>query len=244
MVPGPSGFGWMGLDVDLREFAKAIRTLEVLSERAVPYAAREGLNAIAFGLQREWQGQIRRAFVLRNNFTVRSVRVEKAAGLDLAAMRAVVGSVAPYMAEQEFGATHTKKGKHGVPVPTSSAAGQAPGASRTRPVQRRNYHSAIRLRARISGTRERKNAAAIAQAVRSGNRTAFIETATGRKGIVRITGTRTLKVRMIWDLSRDAVRTKPEPTLGRAMKIMDGRSMSLMTAAVESQIERALKHRR
>lgn len=234
----------MGIKTDLREFEKAAKTLEDVRSKALPYAAREGINTIAFELQREWQGQIKRAFVLRNSFTARSVRVEKAKGLDVRSMKAVVGSVAPYMDEQEFGATKTKHGKHGVPVPTSSAAGQAQGATRTRPVQRRNYQSAIQLRNRISGTRQRKNAAAIAQAVRSGTRTAFIETSSGRKGIVRITGTKRLKLRMIWDLSKDSVRTAPEPTLGRSMKSMDGRSMSIMAAAIEKQIERALMRRR
>ena len=62
-----------------------------------------------------------RTFVLRNQWTVRTVRVEGARGLDVRTMQSTVGSLAPYLETQEQGGTVRGKGAHGYRRPTKRA---------------------------------------------------------------------------------------------------------------------------
>lgn len=155
----------MQVTVDFSNVAKAVKALERVSVEAVPHAARDALNTLAFEGRRVWRDEIDRAFVLRNTFTQRSLRVEKATIGRVADMRASLGSTQDYMAQQEQGAIKSAKGKHGVPIPTRAASGEAEGSMpRQKPVRRANRMSAISLRKRAGRTRAQRNAIAIAQA--------------------------------------------------------------------------------
>lgn len=207
--------------IDVSDLRRLERDLETLKSKAVPYALRNSLNTAAFEGRKLWLEEQRGELVLRNTWTARQVRVEKARGLNVRNMVAVVGSLAPYMREQEFGGRRSGGGRHGLPIPTSVAAGQGMGTQpRTRLVRGANKLGAIRLttRGRNRGHRRQRNAIAIAQAIKSGSKYVFLELENS-KGIFQITGGRRKpRIRMIWDISRGSVVIPPHPTLGPALE--------------------------
>lgn len=232
----------MRIEFDSRGFEQFERALGGMASRAIPHAVRNGLNKAAFEARKSWQAQIKEDFVLRNKYTVGSIRYTKARGVRLSQMEASVGSVADYMALQEKGGTIGKEGKHGVSIPTPSAAGQGMKTQpRTKPVQKKNYLSAIRLRRRVSGARQRKNAVAIIMALKTGSRVAFLDLGR-RKGFFRILGggdqKGRLRVRMIWDVSKPAVSIPATPTLKRTLEDFTPRMAGFYVDALQDQIER------
>jgi len=230
------------LSVDMKDMILLRSKLGELSKKAVPFAVRNGLNTVAFTARKEWVGRMPRALQLRNKFTVNSVRVEKATGYDIDSMQSVVGSVAPYMLAQEQGATKTAHGKHGVPIPTTSAAGQAMSApKRTKEVRKKNWQSALSLAPRISyGVRQYRNAVAIANAAKTGG-VVFLDLGR-RKGIFRITGTPKgqMRFRMLWAMSKRSVRIKPTPTLEPTVEAMSYQGPRIFELELQKQVERTL----
>jgi hypothetical protein len=209
------------MKVELKGFPKLERDLQTFAKKAVPYAARNGLNGSAFALQDEWRGEVRRTFTLRNQYTVRAIRVDKAQGLDLRTMQAVTGSVAPYMADQEEGATvRGKSGKKAIPAP--AAAGQAPGGKRARTVRVGLRLSSISINepATQSYGKRRANAIAIAVALRRGDRFAMLHRRKGGgRGIFEIRGgKRNVRTKLIWDTRKRSVRVPAAPTLQSSIK--------------------------
>lgn len=228
-VPGPQGsyayIEWKGLD-------RALRDLELFAEKAVPYAIRAALNAVAFETQRTWRLRMSQTMVLRNKWTERSALVERATGLAPHAMFATVGSKLDYLEKQESGFTESKSGKHGIPIPTGFSAGQEGANPRTRLVSGRRWLSRINLTKRPSAnSRPARNHAAIAAARKSGSRHVLLEVRGGKKGIFELVGGRggggagrqasTLK--MVWDLSHGSVSVESNPTLARAVRFVTER---------------------
>jgi hypothetical protein len=227
------------ISVEMRGLERLRADLGKFAKQALPAAARNTLNTLAFDARREWVQQVGRKFVLRNKYTVSSLRIEKAQGFNLATMESKVGSVVPYMAEQEEGHTETARGKHGVPVPTSSAAGMAKRATRTKQVQRKNYLSAIQLAGKVSGIRQRRNAVAIRLAGKTGG-VAFLDLGQKRKGLFRVkqTSKGRFTVRMIYDLSKRTVKLKPTPTLQLTLKVIGPRVPRILGAELLAQAKR------
>jgi hypothetical protein len=85
------------LRIDVRGINELQRALEQASKRSVPYAARDSLNTLAFEGRKIWQGEMRQALTLRNQFTERRALVERARGYQLKTMEAVLGHTEPYM---------------------------------------------------------------------------------------------------------------------------------------------------
>jgi hypothetical protein len=221
-----------GLKQAAKQFDKAANAMD--------HARREYVNALAFEARREWLQRIENAFVLRNTFTRRSIQVDKARVAKGQAIESRVGSTAPYMDEQEDGGTKSAKGKHGTPIPTSSAAGQGMKARpRTREVTSRNRMGAIHLAGSVSGSRHRRNAAAIAIAIRRGTRVAFLDFGR-KKGIFRIIeGKKRVRVRMLWDLSQKSVTTPKTPTLGPTIRdISKAQRIRMGIDAMRNQLKR------
>jgi hypothetical protein len=211
----------MTIDVKLVGYKKLEQDLGTFAKKAVPYAARNGLNGSAFALQDEWRGEVRRTFTLRNQYTVRSIQVDKAQGLDLRTMQAVTGSVAPFMSDQEEGATvHGKAGKKAIPGP--AAAGQAPGGKRTRKVRVGLRLSSITIdQPSTQGYGKRRaNAVAIAVAIRKGERFAMLNRRKGGgRGLFEVRGNkRGARVRLLYNMSKRSVRVPAAPTLQRSIK--------------------------
>lgn len=123
--------------MDVSEIDKFEReTLKKVKAIAFPLAVQATLNTMAFKSMQKAKKTIKEDFVNRNTFTERSVRFERAKTLKMADMVSTVGSIAPYMREQEEGAKKTSKGKHGLRIPTGAAAGQSQLFPRRRPVKK------------------------------------------------------------------------------------------------------------
>jgi hypothetical protein len=227
------------ITVDMRGLEKYCEDLGKFAKKALPAAARGSLNTLAFDARSEWAQQVGRKFILRNRYTVNSLRIEKAQGFHVASMESKVGSVAPYMAEQEEGFTERARGKHGVAVPTSSAAGLSKRAARTKQVQQKNYLTAIQVAAKVRGIRQRRNAVAIRRAASTGG-VAFLDLGTKRKGLFRVkpTSKGRFTVRMIYDLSKKSLKVKATPTLHLALKVIEPRVPRIFGSELVAQAKR------
>jgi hypothetical protein len=202
---------WKGLD-------EIKRDLETMQKRAVPYAMKEALNVSAHLTSIIWEDEIEKSFTLRNQYTRKSIRVERARGLNVRNMRAVVGTISPYLPKDESGATIRGKGKSKA-VPTAVAAGQRFGATRTRPVRPFKSIQLPKLPAAVEGyANARFNAASMAIARRKGSQFALLRRKQGGMGIFRLgSGKRRMNPRLVWNLSRSSVKLRPIPTLARTL---------------------------
>ena len=228
-----------GVNVDLTDFRKLERLLENFATKSIPFAARNALNEIAFEARKEWtEVQLPKAFILRNTWTAKGIRYEKATGRNIAGMHSKVGSLRDYMLPREEGSTQTKRGKHGVAIPQSGAAGQGPKQVRTRPVRRANYLSSLSMVKRVGGSKRQQNAVAIAMAKKSGQ-SVFLEVGR-RKGIFKVGGGKQKKPRLklLYDLSHSAVTTKPIPTLERTIDAVRPRFLSIHMKHMEAELTR------
>lgn len=224
--------------IDLREIENLAKDLDRFARKAVPHATRDALNASAFEGRRRWIEEQKRVFTTRNTWTTRQVRVEKARGVNIRTMDAILGSTAHFMDEREFGETKQRKGKHGVPIPTTHARGGSP----KRLVRRPNRMPNIRLSKKSTGggSAKKQRAIAIRQAFKKGNKYTFLEDGR-RKGIVRLMGSRKrVKFRTVWDLSKPSVRVKPMPTLGPALQRLEP---ALGPIWAQALIQQAKRHR-
>jgi len=230
------------ITIDTRDFGKLHDELEKFRKTALPYAQRNALNDCAFELRKQWQSEIKRAFVIRSPFTERSIRVDKATGLDTRTMKSVTGSVASYMGDQEEGATVHGRGKHKA-IPAPAAGGGAPGSNQRPGLVRARYRvSAIQVGhpSLAKYGRRRQNAVVMAIAIRKGERFAILNRIKGGKGIFEVRGLkRSGKTKLIWDLSRSTVKVKPAPTMHRAAVICAPRFQKLTENALLNQLKRA-----
>lgn len=220
------------------DWKKLQRDLEKFAKRAMPYAMRDAVNTAAFEARRVWGDEIRRTFTTRNTFTAGpALRVEKARSGTGRAIEARLGSIAEYMPRQEFGATVSgRRGHKGIPGPT--AAGQAAGSVRTKPV-RRGFRQGgiIAIKTTGGATRHQRNAIALARAKKAGSRFVVLERPRGGKGVFLLSGgKRRITTRLLWDVSRRSVRLSPKPTLEPTLKRIGERMDAIMTAAVLKQL--------
>lgn len=232
----------MFITIDTSDFKRLHAELEKFRQKALPHAQRNALNGCAFELQKSWRSEVRGAFINRNQFTERSIRVDQARGIDTRSMRAVTGSIADYMDEQEEGATIHGKGARKA-IPSAYAGGGKPGGG----IRPRVVRSAFRLsgigvnHSGLKGYgRRRQNAIAIAIAVRKGERFALLNRAkAGGKGIFEVRGLKKrASVKLVWDFSRGSVHIKPEPTMHRAVAVSSSRFQSIVHAALLEQLKR------
>ena len=201
--------------IDDREIKQLEADLQTFARRAIPFASRNTLNSTAFTARLEWQVEVRNKLITRNKFTENSIRVDKAKGLDVSRQEAVVGSIAPYMEDQEFGGSKSKKGKEGVAIPTTYSAGQGDNARpRTRLPRKPNKMANIRIKHnKLRGSRKQRNLVAIQEAITTGNKYVFLDLSR-RKGLFKIVGgKRNPRLKMVWDLTRQSVRIPATPTL-------------------------------
>ncbi len=226
------------ITIEFHGLRELVRDLRAAREKALPYAIRNALNTAAFEARKVWQGEIRRTFTTRNQYTERSILVERARGLDPRRMRSFVGSTADYMAKQESGAVIRGRGQH-KPIPGPVAAGLPPGAKRTKLVRSPNKLSAIKVARARGATVQQRWAIAIGQARREGRKFVLLERPRGGKGLFRLGGGRKRStVRLLWDLSRSSVRVPAEPTLGRTLKAIEPKLAHIYQAALVEQFQR------
>jgi len=206
-------------EIDIREVREFEADLKTFASKAFPYATKATINTAAFETRKRYQENMRQELTLRNKWTAGSVRVEQARTLHVSRQESIVGSLADYMALQEFGGT-VSGGVGDKAIPTSYSAGQSEGARpRTHVPRKWAWMKRIRLQhTSIGGAKNRKqrNKIAVAQAVRTGNKFVWLDLGR-RDGIFRIVGgRRNPRIRMVWDLSRTSVTVPRTPLLGPA----------------------------
>lgn len=197
--------------------------LAVFNANGIPFASRHALNRTGWLTQKVAKGEIRNKMITRNKWSENSVRVAPTRSLNMGRQVVRVGSVQDYMATQEFGGTKTKKGKEGVRIATSYAAGQSRAKPRTRLPRGMNKIRRIQLtRASKKGVnRKQRNIIAIYEAAKAGRKFVFLDMGR-RKGIFRITGrskrSTKRKIRMVHDITRQSVRIPKNPWLEPSAK--------------------------
>lgn len=239
------------IDLDTKEIEKLTDDLERMARHSIPFAGREALTQIAFKARRISQNTIGQKFIERNQWTRRSVRASKAKGNSINTMSSEVGSTEGYMREQEFGSVQTSKGKHGMPIPTSSSAGQSRARPRTALPRPMNKMARIKLqRFRQKGkTPNQRLVVAVAMAVRNKRRHVFLELGKHkmRKGMYRVIGGRykgrgwpgNAKLEMVHDMTHYFVRIGPTPWLGPSVMVAMLRLGEEYEKALRFQLRRA-----
>ncbi len=223
--------------VDTRQLERLGNRLHRLAKKGVPHAMKNAVNKSAFAGRDAWQNKMRDEFVLRNRYTERSLRVEKARGLNPRHARGILGSTADYMADQEFGASITGGGKHGHPIPTSYSAGQMGAQPRTKLPRRPNALQRIKLSDRHKrGSRRQQVAATVAIAAKHNQRFVFLDLAR-TKGIFRLIGGKKKRLRMVHDLTHRTVRIRPTPTLGPMLREIEPRLVRIHEREVIAQLK-------
>lgn len=199
-----------------RDIKKLERDLKTFARKAFPFATKKTLNDAAFQTQRIARVDIKEDLTLRNRFTVQSIQVEQARTLQVSRQAAVVGSIADYMEDQEFGAIKSKKGKQGVQIATSYSAGQGENAQpRTRLPRKANTMAQIQLqrRRKKGSNRKQLNIIAIKQAAETGRKYVFLDLGK-RKGIFKVIGgKRRPKIKMVHDMTSQSVVIPRSPWL-------------------------------
>lgn len=209
------------IKIDDRDIKRLEGDLKAFAHRAYPFATKATVNSSAFHAQKEAKEEIGRKMITRNQFSKRSVLVNKTNTLNVNRQAAVVGSIAPYMEDQEFGGTKHKKGKRGLDLPTSASTSQGKGAKpRIRLPTKPNKLENIILKRNGNKARSKKqrNAISIRQAAKSGRKYIFMDL--GRKqGIFKIIGGKKIsRIDMVHDFSEQSVRVPKNPWLLPAVK--------------------------
>jgi hypothetical protein len=229
-----------------------IALLETLSAKSIPYATRETLNQLAFTSMREGKKEANKKMILRNKWTAGSIRAKPTRSPQIRSQIAFMGSTEGYMRIQEEGGRKAAKGRHGLHIPTSWAAGQEGVKPRTKLVTRSKKMSNIKLlKFRNAGkTRKQRMVRTVQEAVRTKKRNVFMELGTNTgvttKGIFRVVGGRVSKrgwpkgarLKLIHDISRKSVRIPKHEWMVPAAKRTALRSPQMYRKALLYQLNR------
>ncbi len=229
------------IKVDTEELKQLESDLQEFAEKAFPFATRNTVNTAAFEARERIQAGMRKKMVMRNTFTIKSVQVEKARTLRVKDQEAVVGSTAPYMEDQEFGATKAKRGKHGVAIPTSVASGEGRGTQPRRRVARRaNKKASIRLsKIRVKAKSKGQEAnIRVKHAAATGKKFVFLDLPK-HPGIYKVSGgKRRPKIDLVHDMSRKSIRIPRTPTFAPATFAVQKRMPSIYLDSIIFQLKR------
>ena len=227
------------IKVDMKNIRRYEDDLALFARSALPFATKETINRAAKSTRKVGKDFVRGRMTLRNAWTLRSIQVERAHGNVIGSQVSRVGSVAPYMATQEFGGTKRAKGGRGVPIAMPAASGES-SLPRRRLPRRANSLADIRLQ-RLQGTaasRAQRNLIAMVEAAK-GSRFAFLDLGR-RSGIYRIRGSaRNPSARKVWDMSRPSVAIPVRPWLEPAVAAIAPRLPAYYNAALLVQLRRA-----
>ncbi len=229
------------IQVDVGQLRKLELDLGELSKKAQPYAKTSALNSMAFQSQQGSRQIIRDEFTNRNAYTARSIQVERASKTR---DYSLVGSTAPYVAQQEFGGNRPKAGKHGVPIPTKAAAEVPSGTGvgpRRKMVRKASRLGNVSLLQGMRGKPNRKQMnAALVNVARTKGRNKVVYLDLGkRKGLFRVTGSRKHPdIRMIYDLSHSTVHIKKHPIIWPAARFAAMKGPGFYMDALQMQIDR------
>jgi hypothetical protein len=232
----------VNVTVDLKGVDEMQEHLETIAKKALPYAARETLNTLAFRGRAIWQEEMASSLTLRNKFTQRSALVERARGNDVRRMEATLGHTEDYMYRLEHGKSEPAA-RQWRPIPTETAAGQAKGSlrgGRKKAVKRANVIKTLgSLKTKGFKGRERKarNARAVQHAIKSGKRLALLDMGR-KKGIYKVMGTKKPTIRKLYDLTRRVTPMPKVPTLQRTLEKTLALGPRIAYEAMQKQLHR------
>ena len=226
--------------VDTKDIKEMEADLKTFARKAYPFATKNTVNTAAFRTQKIARNDIQSDLTLRNRFTVQSVQVEQSRTLQVSRQAAIVGSTADYMEDQEFGGIKARKGKQGVAIPTGYSAGQEGAEPRTRLPRKANKLASIQLSKRKGRkmSRAQRNLVAVKVAAASSNKYIFMDLGK-RKGIFRVLGgKRNPRVKMVHDLSEQAVTIPRNPWLGPAVDQVEQEIPDIYRRSLRFQLKR------
>lgn len=216
------------MEIDLSQVAEFEADLRVFARSALPFAVKDTLNKAAYEGQYRSRNNIKSGMINRNKWTQNSVKINRAHGNDVDEMRSKVGSLNPYMKDQEEGGTRSES--EGVPIARGYAAGQQGANVRTKVVRKGNRLNNILLASRASPRRARNKRQEILfkaqDAVTSGKRFFYHEFSDRKKGIYRVVGGRRsfkrglpkgAKIRTVYDMSHNSTTVRPTHWLSDAV---------------------------
>ena len=196
------------LRADVSSVRQYERKLEAFADRGAQFAQMQTTNEIAGRTHTRAVDAVGSQFINRTPYTRGSIRMHRA---DTRTLEAEVGSYAPYLRDQELGATGGPTN-----VPTPVASGENPRAKvRRKAVRRPNRMNAINIKGKRpnTGNRKQDNIVAVKEAAESKSRYVFQDRGR-KKGIYRVTGgVRKTRIRLVQDLTRDRRVVKPKPWL-------------------------------
>lgn len=135
----------MARDRQIAEYGK-----KVLNPKSYKYAEAFALSRVAFEANEKAKKTVTRTMIVKNKWTLGSMRYQKATPKRL---QAEFGSSEKYMEKQEFGARVRSKGKYGVVVPTAQASGEG-GTPRRKLVKAANSMRRVKLEKTKKATSE------------------------------------------------------------------------------------------
>lgn len=195
-----------------------------MADRSIPFAQANTITQMGKEAQFTAQQDLPDRYTIRNKWTAGSIRSTRATPRRLESR---VGSLREYMADQEEGSNRRKN----TGLPTAFASGENPQARSgprkraVRPGMRKNKMSAIKPMP-YQGVSGQQTAFVQAKlALQAGQRFAFIQVGSESVGIYRVqwkgrskSGRKGIKMRMVYDLSNRAIKTKKKPWLSPAMR--------------------------
>lgn len=235
--------------IDTKDIKQKENLLKGLARRAYPFATKETINSAAWDARAGTQELIKKKLTTRNKFTEQSVKVTQAKGLNVKTQIAVVGSIAPYFEDQEFGSVRPSTGKHGRPIPTAYSSGEGTNAKeRKRLPKRANKLRNIRLTDGRRKPKNRKQATvfAVQNAVLTNKRTVYLDLGK-TKGIFKVlNGSKKFKrgwpkgarLKMLYNLDNKAVTVTGRPTLGPAAHETAKKLPEFYSKALDFQLKR------
>lgn len=212
-------------DIDDRDTKELEKDLKTFNKKALPFATKNTLNGVAFATRKLSVKKISKEMILKNKFTKQSIRVDQSRTLKISRQAAAIGSTEPYMKTQEFGGTKVKQGKHGIPLTTSYAAGQALSKNpRSKLARPENQLASIQLKKRKKPKNNKQALLRKVQiAVETGKREFYHRfDSTSTAGIFTVEGgskgtkrgwPEGAKLRMLHDLTHESVDIPKNPWL-------------------------------
>jgi hypothetical protein len=235
--------------------------LDKFGKQGMPYAIRGTLNTAAYKASDLSKKKVGQLFTIRNTFVQRSIRFQKTFSRRIEDMESAAGSTEDFMRKQTEGFTEHTRGKHGVPLPTSAAAGQEGAKPRTRVIRRSNWINRLKVAKRIREKYKNTKQAVIRRvqdAVESGDRTIFLgvrgkASNKYKKGFYRVLGGRRVKrgwptgarLRMLYSMEHTTLYTRARDWLGPPTRFVTAHLGDYYRDALIRQIEkqRAFRNR-
>lgn len=231
--------------MDGKQLLKFGRAIEDFAEKQYPIVNGMALNRTAFEAQQEYRKIVERRFTLRNKGTIKSIQFNKVQGLNPKTQESSVGSTMDYMADQEFGAVKTSRGKKGIAIPTATASNEPAGTKpRKKPVSRRRRRASIRLTKTGVRSRSRKQhvVATIRAVAEKGSGNYAYLPIQRAPGIYRITGKgKKAKIKMVYSLEKKTLPIRKQPSLTPAVNNIIPKMPQFYKQAAEKRLNKAFK---